>query len=204
MSRSEPYTAFDTPIGHISTESPVRFTDRRDRLIRLRTIEGTPPDVDALVGMYADFGATDRAQGIPPIGTDRIREWLTGLTGIHVVAEHGGDPVGHAVLVPIDGGTGEDEDGETNDADADAGTGADAVELAIFVHPDYQGARIGTETLGVLLDHGADSDADEVQLHVERSNDAAVALYRKYGFTAVDTRAIEFRMRRSLKTAPTG
>ncbi|WP_157744182.1 GNAT family N-acetyltransferase [Halopenitus persicus] len=150
-------------------------------MIRLRTVEGDPPDVDALVGMYADFEADDRAQGIPPIGTDLIRGWLTGLEGIHVVADHRGEPVGHAVLVPVDGET---------------------LELAIFVHPDYQGATIGTRTLGELLDCGAAADATAVELHVERSNDAAIALYRKYGFTAEETRSMELRMRRPLVTPP--
>jgi GNAT superfamily N-acetyltransferase len=181
MSKSESNSDISSVIDQLKADETVRFSDRRDRLIRLRTVEGPPPDVDALVDMYADFGPEDRAQGIPPIGTDRIRDWLTGLEGIHVVAEHRGEPVGHAVLVPVDGET---------------------LELAIFVHPDYQGATIGTRTLGELLDRGAETDATAVQLHVERSNNAAVALYRKYGFTAAETQSMELRMRRGLVASP--
>ncbi|QHS17801.1 GNAT family N-acetyltransferase [haloarchaeon 3A1-DGR] len=182
MSKSESNSDIYPSIDQLGSDETVRFTDRRDRLIRLRTVEGAPPDVDALVGMYADFGPDDRAQGIPPIGTDRIRDWLTGLEGIHVIAEHRREPVGHAVLVPVD---------------------ADALELAIFVHPDYQGATIGTRTLGELLERGAEADATEIHLHVERSNRAAIALYRKYGFTAEETRSMELRMRRSIVEPPT-
>jgi len=52
--------------------------------------------------MYLEFDPSDRAQGIPPTGEDRIRNWLEtiGEDSINVVARHDGDAIGHAMLVP--------------------------------------------------------------------------------------------------------
>lgn len=124
----------------------------------------------ALVDMYDAFDPADRAQGIPPSGRDRVRDWLDTVLApdcYNVVAwDRGRDPgraVGHATLVPDD----------------------DAYELAIFVLQRYQEAGIGTRLLRALLGHGRASGVRRVWLSVERWNRAAIALYRNIGFETV-------------------
>ncbi|MGB9986811.1 N-acetyltransferase family protein [Salarchaeum japonicum] len=151
---------------------PSSFTDGDDRDIEVRAFDD---DTDALVEMYVDFSQEDRAQGVPPVGEDRVRDWLDTLTGegYNVVAWHDDRAVGHATLVP---------------------DGSGGYELAIFVHQDYQGAGIGTRLLRNLLGHGADQGVERVWLTVERWNRAAVALYEKVGFETVDTESFELEM----------
>jgi ribosomal protein S18 acetylase RimI-like enzyme len=90
------------------------------------------------------------------------------------VALEGDRVVGHATLVP-------DEDGET-------------VELAIFVHHDYQGAGIGSKLIRGLLGHGQRVGVEKVWLTVERWNDAAVALYESVGFETSSAESFELEM----------
>jgi ribosomal protein S18 acetylase RimI-like enzyme len=151
---------------------PRSFLDREGREIDIRRYDG---DFEALVEMYARFDPEDRAQGIPPTGEDRIREWLEDLLSgecINVVAYHG-DPVGHAMLVP---------------------DRHDASELAIFVLRAYQDAGIGTQLMKGLLAAGREAGIERVWLTVERWNNPAVALYRKVGFRTSDDGGFEIEM----------
>ncbi|WP_254536794.1 GNAT family N-acetyltransferase [Halomarina litorea] len=167
----EPAGDFDRP--------PLRFADRADRPVVVRRLEGEA-DREALVEMYVAFDPEDRAQGIPPTGEARIREWLGHILTedcINVVAEHedtpGTDLVGHATLVP-------DSEG--------------ACELAIFVLNDFQNAGIGTTLIRGLLGAGQADGVDRVWLTVERWNNAAIALYRKVGFETSGTESFELEM----------
>ncbi|WP_299265639.1 GNAT family N-acetyltransferase [Halorientalis sp.] len=153
---------------------PETVTDGDRREIRYRT--GSDEDVGALVEMYLDFDAEDRAQGIPPVREEPIRDWLDVLLAedcLNVVALHDGAPVGHATLVP-------DEDG--------------SYELAIFVVRPYQGAGIGTELLEHLLGSAQDARVERVWLTVERWNDPAIAVYKKVGFGMISTESFELEM----------
>jgi ribosomal protein S18 acetylase RimI-like enzyme len=163
----------DDPAGQFPIP-PIEFTDGEDREIRVRQ-SGTD-DFEALVAMYEQFDPADRAQGIPPVDAEAIREWLDTLLdgeSVNVVATHDGDPVGHAVLVPDRG---------------------DAFELAVFVLAEYQGVGIGTHLLDGLLGHGQDQGVDRVWLTVERWNEPAIALYKKLGFETSDTESFELEM----------
>ncbi|GGN11019.1 GNAT family N-acetyltransferase [Halarchaeum nitratireducens] len=156
-------------------------TDRAGRQLDITGHRGVLPDgdADALAGMYGTFGFEDRAQGLPPMGLDAVRSWIERLGDLgaqHVLVEHDGDPVAHAVLVP---------DG-------------DAHELAIFVQPDYQGARVGTHTMEALFEYGRERGVETVWLHVEKSNGPAVSLYQHYDFEITEERALEFEMERDL------
>lgn len=149
----EPVDGFPTP--------PRTVTDREDREIHLDRAGGDP---DPLVEMYLDFESEDRAQGIPPTNESDIREWLDAVMtddGVHVIARHDGDAVGHVMLVG-------DSDG--------------AYELAIFVLQPYQGAGIGTALVETVLGAAAEKGIDRVWLSVERWNKPAVNLYEKIGF----------------------
>jgi ribosomal protein S18 acetylase RimI-like enzyme len=177
---AEPAGPFPTP--------PASFADGEGRGIEVQPLdaesgaasdadEGAEHDADAeleaLVEMYLDFDPSDRAQGIPPVGERRVRDWLDILAeGYNVVAWDGDRAVGHATLVPDDG----------------------AFELAIFVHQDYQGAGIGTRLIRHLLGYGASRRAERVWLTVERWNRPAVALYESQGFETTSQESFELEM----------
>ncbi|MXR21291.1 GNAT family N-acetyltransferase [Halobacterium bonnevillei] len=159
---------------------PTEFTDREDREIEVRAWrehhDADSEAFEALVEMYVDFDPADRAQGVPPVGETRVRDWLENLLeqdGFDVLAWHGEDVVGHGTLVPDD---------ETT------------FELAIFVHQDYQGAGIGTELIEALLGYGQEHGAEYVWLTVERWNRPAVALYEKVGFETASAESFEMEM----------
>ncbi|PSP74542.1 GNAT family N-acetyltransferase [Halobacteriales archaeon QS_3_64_16] len=167
---------------------PFEFDDEAGREIAIRPSEGEAPndeeenggekgnkEFEALVEMYVAFDPADRAQGIPPARESQVREWLGTILegGCDVLAWYGGECVGHATLVP---------DGE------------DAYELAIFVLDEYQRAGIGSQLMEGLLGHGQAQSAERVWLTVERWNDVAMALYRKFGFETSDTESFELEM----------
>ncbi|MFB6101519.1 MAG: N-acetyltransferase family protein [Haloplanus sp.] len=164
---SEPAGPFPTP--------PTTFEDREGRTVTVRRYD--PEDREALVEMYEAFDPADRAQGIPPTNTERINDWLDTITApatVNVIAEHDGDPVGHATLVP----------------DEPEGT----AELAIFVLQAYQGAGIGTRLLETLLGAGQEEGVERVWLTVERWNEPAINLYEKVGFRTSDAESFEHEM----------
>lgn len=157
---------------------PRRFEDAEGREIDIREY-GERDDAGEfadVVAMYSDFAPEDRAQGIPPLREDRIRDWLDTLLGtgcLNVVAWHGSAAVGHATLVP----------------DGDEGH-----ELAIFVLDTHQNAGIGTRLLEALLGLAEREGVDRVWLSVERWNNPAIAIYRKIGFERVDDGSFELKM----------
>ena len=162
----------DEPAGPFE-RPPMRFTDAHGRDIEIATYDET--DFDALSAMYVAFDPADRAQGIPPAGEEAIDEWLTTIleSGHDVVAVHGESCVGHATLVP---------DGE--------GTH----ELAIFVLDTHQQAGIGSRLMETLLGRAQHAGTERVWLTVERWNDAAITLYRKFGFETADSQSFEMEM----------
>jgi RimJ/RimL family protein N-acetyltransferase len=164
----------DEAVGGFPTP-PCEFTDAEGRGIVIRRASGDDA-IDALTEMYADFDTEDRAQGVPPIKQSAIEEWLDSVVAddcLNVIAFHGDQAVGHAMLVPDTTG---------------------AFELAIFVLNEYQGALIGTELLRSLLGWGQQEDIQRVWLTVERWNDPAVRLYEKVGFETTDSASFELEM----------
>ena len=137
------------------------FVDANDRSVALR--ECGPADRVALLAMYDALDRADRAQGLPPSTTARIRSWLADLLGDghHLAAYHDGRAVGHACLLPAR------ERGH---------------ELAIFVASTHQHAGIGTRLLDALIDYGADCGVERVWLTVRRDNVPARRLYESAGF----------------------
>jgi ribosomal protein S18 acetylase RimI-like enzyme len=167
----EPAGPFPTP--------PERFVDERERPIDVGRFG--EEYLEGLVAMYASFDPDDRAQGLPPTGEDRIREWLeTVLEGVNLVARHGDRVVGHAMLVP-------DDDGSH--------------ELAIFVLQAYQSAGIGSALISHLLGVGAANGFERVWLSVERWNEPARRLYESVGFERTDGTSFELEM--TLRLDPT-
>ena len=154
---------------------PLSFTDQKGREVTVETYDGP---AEPLVAMYNEFDKESRAQGTPPISEPRIREWVEELLedGLSVVARHDDDLVGHAVLLPYE----------------------DTSELAIFVHPEYQSAGIGTELMRGLLGYGQANDIEHVWLMVSRDNRIAMRLYRSTGFETQGQGNKEFEMHRDL------
>lgn len=147
---------------------PTEFVARSGAEIvieRLPTDRGD--DVERLVEMYETFDAADRAQGIPPIRREEIRDWLELVLadGPDVIASHDDEPVGHATLVP---------DGEAE------------YELAIFVHQDYRRRGIGSSLLRSLLGAAEADGIEYVWLSVERWNSVAIRLYEAVGFRSCE------------------
>ena len=155
-------------------QPPRTITDREARSIDV--IPADDADTESLVEMYLDFDPADRAQGIPPVKEDAIREWLDTILDsdcVNVAAKHDDTVAGHATLVPDN----EDEH-----------------ELAIFVLQAYQGAGIGTALVETLLGYGQSKDIDHVWLTVERWNDPAISLYEKVGFEISSAESFEIEM----------
>ncbi|MEF8938063.1 MAG: GNAT family N-acetyltransferase, partial [Halovenus sp.] len=89
---------------------------------------------------------------------------------------HDGRPVGHTVMFPHD----------------------DTSELAIFVHPDYQSAGIGTKLIRAVLGYSQREGINHVWLTVARDNRIAIKLYRSAGFEIRDEDRGELEMERDL------
>jgi len=169
MTRTYP----DEPAGEFP-RPPRAITDRDGRTIDV--IPADDADTESLVEMYLDFDPADRAQGIPPVKEEPIREWLDTILDddcVNVVAKHDDTVAGHATLVP-------DNEGEH--------------ELAIFVLQAYQGAGIGTALVETLLGYGQAEGIDHVWLTVERWNEPAIALYEKVGFETSSAESFEVEM----------
>jgi len=144
--------------------SPFQFVDDDGRPITVQ--ESGPDDCDALVAMYDAFDPADRAQGLPPSTTARIRSWLGDILGDghHLAVSHDGGTVGHACLLPA---------------------GERGHELAIFVAGTHQHAGIGTRLLDCLLGDAAERGVDRIWLTVHRDNVPARRLYESAGFERV-------------------
>jgi [ribosomal protein S18]-alanine N-acetyltransferase len=63
----------------------------------------------------------------------------------------------------------------------------------IAVDPDRQGERIGTRLLLVLVRRAVERGAEAVTLEVRASNEAAQALYRRFGFAPAGVRQGYYR-----------
>ena len=154
---------------------PATFVDDEGREIQIKRSNG---DREALVEMYDDFAPRHRAQGLPPVGRDRIEEWLDTIEeGLQVVAWHEDRIVGHAALL----------------------AGADDHELMIFVHQDYRLAGIGSRLIRALLGYGRESGVESVWLCVRPSNSVAVSLYRSVGFESITSSKSDLEMRRNFE-----
>ena len=55
-------------------------------------------------------------------------------------------------------------------------------EIASSVRKDYWGKGIGTGLMNLLLDFAKKSGAEVLELEVRSDNEAAIALYKKFGF----------------------
>ncbi|TKX79831.1 MULTISPECIES: GNAT family N-acetyltransferase [Halorubrum] len=153
-----------------------RFVDKRGARWTIRP--AVSEDLAPLAEMYEGFGREDRAQGLPPVVRRQRAEWIESMLaeGNNVVAERGGEVLGHAMYTPTD---------------------ADVPELAVFVHPTAQDRGIGTELCRHVIANAAAADRDAIELHVEAGNRIARSVYRSVGFRIAERRG-DLRMELSL------
>ena len=67
-------------------------------------------------------------------------------------------------------------------------------EIAISVRKDYWGKGIGTGIMNVLMDFAKKSGAEVLELEVRSDNEAAISLYKKFGFEKIGTNEKFFKM----------
>ena len=67
-------------------------------------------------------------------------------------------------------------------------------EIAISVRKDYWGKGIGTGLMNLLLDFAKKSGAEVLELEVRSDNEAAIALYKKFGFEKIGTNEKFFKI----------
>jgi RimJ/RimL family protein N-acetyltransferase len=118
---------------------------------------------DELVEMYNNFEPKRAAQGLPPVGRERIVAWLRHLqkSGHNLVALWNGNVIGHSMLCPME---------------------RQRAEFAIFLHQDFRNQGIGTGLTQVTLNYARLKGLRNVWLSVEVNNHCAIRFYKKKGF----------------------
>jgi ribosomal protein S18 acetylase RimI-like enzyme len=114
-----------------------------------------------------------------PAFVEKIESLRKTDRGLYVVAERGGEIVGHLLLDPMP-----------------LAANSHVCTLTIVVYPPWQGRGIGKQ----LLDHAikwaeGNRNVEKIELMVRATNDRAIGLYRSHGFEE------EGRMRHRLKEA---
>ena len=127
--------------------------------------------------MYAAVAAEGRWIGAEAPVTNREREtvetYLDNDGAVLFIAEADGKPVGWITASLDDTG---------------------CADLGMGIVDGYRRRGIGTRMMEAVLEW-AGSRADRLGLDVFPSNDGAIALYRKFGFTDVELRRAEWRRR---------
>lgn len=134
----------------------IRLAERRDASILARAEAETARSPGLLVQQPGEIPAKAFAQKI-----EALRKH-----GRYIVAEEGGNLVGHAFLDPM-------------------GLSANRhiFRLNIVVHPGFQGRGIGTALMSDLLSWArTNREVGKIELLVRATNTRAVSLYRRFGF----------------------
>ena len=120
----------------------------------------TPADVAAV----ADLETESFADPWPPA---MFFEELGMASRAYVVVEDGGRVVAYGGIMLVDD---------------------DAHVMTIAVHPTRRRQGLGTRVMLALFDAALERGARHLTLEVRESNEAAAALYRRFGFSAVGRR----------------
>ena len=137
------------------------FFDAQGRRLRLCRLGSR--DLDALVQMYACFERDQTSLGIPPLGAQRIHDWVEGLFAkdVQLIAKHGGQIAAHAAWV---------RDGQGG------------AEVLVFVHPGYQGAGLGKKMLAAVVTMSRFLGVRKLWAEVENRNVPIIRLNQALGF----------------------
>ena len=111
----------------------------------------------------------------------KIEQLTESGLGCYLVAERGGEVVGHGFLDPL----------------LVLEVVHHIVHLTLAVHPGWQRHGIGQALMSELIAWAREAPSvEKLELHVRSSNEPAIALYRKLGFQE------EGRLRGRIKLAP--
>lgn len=127
------------------------------------------PDLPAVFDSFERTAAEGKWIGseLPLDRTDRIARWrdfIAGTEGVMLVAEVDGEIVGGSSLQWI----------------GHCGTGL--LGLGMWLDAPYRGRGLGTALLTQSITWAKDNGAHKITLEVWPHNDAAIALYRRFGF----------------------
>lgn len=156
---THPPTPADDPLARIL---PSIVFDKENRVSAVRPYRSG--DRESLEGFYSAFTPKREAQGLPPEGPARIARWLDSIlrNGTHLLVEHEGRLVGHAMLIPTDR--------------------PGVSEYAIFLEEGARGQGLGTEVNILSAQVARTLRIDRLWLSVEPRNRPAVRSYEKAGF----------------------
>ena len=131
--------------------------------LKIEVVEFAENRLDELVEMYDEFEPKRAAQGLPPVGRERIVGWLRHLqkSAYNLLALWDDRVIGHAMLCPME---------------------RQRAEFAIFLHQDFRNQGIGTGLTEVTLEYARLKGLRNVWLSVEVNNRCAIRVYRKHGF----------------------
>jgi RimJ/RimL family protein N-acetyltransferase len=142
---------------------PAAVYDKENRLSAVRPYR-SQDDRELLERFYLEFTPKREAQGLPPEGAPRIARWLDSIlsAGTHLLVEHEGRLVGHAMIMPTDR--------------------PGVSEYAIFLEEAVRGQGLGTEVNRLTAQVARTLRIDRLWLSVEPRNRPAVRSYEKAGF----------------------
>jgi RimJ/RimL family protein N-acetyltransferase len=156
----------------------VRLKDGREVAIRPLTAE----DNEKIYEMFASMSEEALRWGMPPYTRERIERWMRNIENLIILgAEHDRRLIGYAQI-------------HKGSQPRRIGTAG----LAIYLHQDYQGAGLGTEMTGLLLEVAGKNGVHKVNLETVADNEAAMRLFEKMGFE------VEGRIRDSYRGADGG
>ena len=135
--------------------------------LKIEVVDLSKSLFEQLVEMYENFEPKRAAQGLPPMGRDRIISWLEQLqkNGDNLVALYQGRVLGHTMLCAVN---------------------PTRAEFAIFIHQEYRNQGIGTKFTEVTLEFAREKGYRRIWLSVEVNNLIAIRVYKKLGFRMRD------------------
>lgn len=141
---------------------PVYCLDKQGEPFGVRLLRAD--EQPGLEAFYAEFEPKRAAQGLPPLGAERVAQWLSAVLpdGVHLVVDVAGAIRGHAFLVP--------------------GNRDDEVEYAIFLDKRVRGRGVGTRVNEVAIAVARALGRRRLWLSVEQHNRPAIRSYQNVGF----------------------
>nr|KXH75489.1 MAG: hypothetical protein AM325_11145 [Candidatus Thorarchaeota archaeon SMTZ1-45] len=139
-----------------------KLRDAREVMLRLLV----PDDKEQLLSMVTNLSADALVWSNPPYDEEKINRWMSGTkSGLSIVAIFENRIVGisaiHQFTRPRERGVG---------------------DMMIYIHQDFHGVGLGTVMTENLLFLAKNKGLHRVGLEVVEDNEAAVRLYKRFGF----------------------
>jgi putative acetyltransferase len=134
------------------------------REVTLRLLK--PDDKEQLLGMFTRLSEDALMWSNPPYDEEKINRWMNSAeTGLSIVAVFDNDMVGIAAV-------------HAHTRPREKGTGG----MVIYIHQDFHGVGLGAAMTKNLLSMAERKGLHRIGLWVIEDNEAAVGLYKKFGF----------------------